>query len=53
MRVGLNGQVDWLKACLLAKGYSQQYGSDYYDTFSQVAKIASILLLLSMTAMCS
>ena len=48
VKVGLDGQVDWLKACLVAKGYTQQYGSDYYDIFSLVAKIASIHLLLSM-----
>ena len=45
-KVGPNGQVD-----RLAKGYTQQYDLDYYDTFVLVAKIASVRLLLSMVAM--
>ena len=48
---GPNGQIDRLKARLAAKGYTQQYGSDYYDTFSLVVKIASVRLLLFMAVM--
>ena len=46
--MGPDGQVDRLKARLVATGYTQPYGSNYYDTFSPVAKIVSIRLLLSM-----
>ena len=51
VRVGLDGQVDWLKAHLVAKGYTPQYDSDYYDTFFSMAKVVSVRLLLSMIAM--
>ena len=43
--------MDRLKARLLAKRYTQIYGSDCYDTFSPVVKMASIRLLFSMAAM--
>ena len=51
VKIGSNGWVDHLKARLVANGYTQIYGSDCHDTFSPVTKIASIRLLLSMTAM--
>ncbi|MCR2848217.1 hypothetical protein KN825_17000, partial [Weizmannia coagulans] len=40
-------------ARLVAKGYTQIYGSDYFDTFFPLAKIAFVRLLLSMAAMSS
>ena len=52
-KIGLDGRADRLEACLVAKRYSHIYGSDYYDTFSPVAKMAFVCLLLSMAAMSS
>ena len=43
--------MDRLKDRLVAKGYTQIYGSDQYDTFSPVAKMTSVRLLLYMATM--
>jgi hypothetical protein len=45
-----NGYVDKHMACLVAKGFSQVEGIDYSETFSSVAKMNSIRLVLSLTA---
>jgi len=48
--VGPNGTIDRLKAQLVAKGYTQIFELDYGDTFSLVAKMASVHLFLAMDA---
>ena len=53
VKIGPVGGVDRLKVCLVAKGYTQIYGSDYYDTFSSVAKMTSVCLFLFMATMSS
>ena len=53
VKIRPNGRVDCLKARLVVKGYTQIYDSDYYDTFSLVAKMTSVHLLLSMATMSS
>ena len=50
IKIGPDGRVDRLKACLVGKGYTQIYGFNYYDTFSPIAKMTSICLLFSMAA---
>lgn len=49
-RVNPDSIVDGLKACLVAKGRTQIYGVGYSETFSLVAKIASIQLFISLAA---
>ncbi|XP_070007788.1 uncharacterized protein [Nicotiana sylvestris] len=42
VKVDPDGQVDRLKARLMAKGYTQIFGLDYSETFTPVAKVASL-----------
>jgi hypothetical protein len=43
-----DGTVDHNKACLVAKGFKQQYGIDYEETFSPVVRSATIRVVLSL-----
>jgi len=44
------GQVIHFKACLVAQGFSQVPGVDYFDMFAPVAKLALIRTVLAMAA---
>jgi hypothetical protein len=45
-----DGSVSRYKARLVVKGYSQQYGINYEETFAPVAKFTSIWILLLIAA---
>ena len=44
-----NGLVERYKTWLVAKGFSQQCGLDYKRTFSPVAKLTTVRVLLALS----
>ena len=43
-----DGNVDRYKVRLIVKGYNQQKGLDYFETFSLVAKLVIVKIFLSL-----
>lgn len=47
----VDGTIKRYKACLVAKGFTQQHDLDYSKTFSPVTKLVSVRINLSLAAM--
>ena len=45
-----NGHIDKYKARLCARGFTQQYGIDYFETFAPVVRLESLRILLAIAA---
>jgi len=43
---GPDGTIEKYKAGLVAKGYTQKEGEDFFDTYSPVARLTTIRVLL-------
>ena len=52
IKTHFDGSIERYKACLIAKGVTQEYEIDYKETFVLVACISSVHALLAVVAAC-